>query len=144
MEDIAPKLRKAVLKRFHQYLEMDPQARAYRKKLENGKLNRHECGLYVDRIAKCASKAVQHILTPDALPDGILYWNIAEAALTPLYEETFDYVIDIAVKQKEQETRKIGRQVRIERPEFPAERIKSYLNMVVNRSLKEKANETSQ
>lgn len=61
-----------------------------------------------------------------------------------MYEEAFDYVIDIAVKQKEQETRKAGRQLRIERPEFPAERIKSYLNMVVNRSLKENANETSQ
>lgn len=61
-----------------------------------------------------------------------------------MYEETFDYVIDIAVKQKEQETRKAGRKLRIERPEFPAERINSYLNMVVNRSLKEKENEKSQ
>ena len=87
---------------------------------------------------------MQHPIKPDVLPDGILYWNIAEAVLTPLYEETFDYVIDIAVKQKEQETRKAGRKLRIERPEFPAERINSYLNMVVNRSLKEKANEKSQ
>lgn len=107
------------------------------------KMNREDYPQYVNQVAQCASKAAYEAVTSKALPEGILYWNIAEAVLTPLFREVIGIVNDIAIKQVNSENETQGIQVQVKELKFPNERVKSYLNMVVNESLKEVDDETS-
>lgn len=97
-----------------------------------------DCALYTARVAKCASKAATQTITEAVLPDGTLYWNIAESVLTPLFEEAYAVVMAAAVEQKRVQDVKAGRHIAIKTPPFPKYRVKSYLDLVVSRSMKER------
>lgn len=138
MKDITPELSEQLLRRFRQLLATDPTIRSYRKKLKAGKMVERDCALYTARVAKCASKAATQTITEATLPDGTLYWNIAESVLTPLFEEAYAVVMAAAVEQKRVQDEKAGRHIAIKTPPFPKYRVKSYLDLVVSRSMKER------
>ncbi len=76
MEDVAPGLLKAILADFLALLgEAAPAPGSY-----------EAAGAYAQRVGAALAAAFQKNLSGDALPDGRMYWNIADRVVRPLLE----------------------------------------------------------
>ena len=141
MKDVAPELLEKLNKTFGQKVVIDPQIRSYKKKLEAGKLTERDCALYIRKMVSIAGSSVTDVMKPKNLPDEKLYWNIAEAVLVPFLKSMINQMNDIAVKTMKESDRKKNINIKVKTIRYPEGQIQSYLNMVVNNSLRAEGEE---
>ncbi len=135
MKDVTPGLLKELNKTFRQALAVDPQIRAYKKKLEADKLGEKDAALYIRKMVAIAATSVTKVLRPENLPDGKLYWNIAEGVLIPFLKGVIEQMSGIAVNAREATDRKQNIHIKVAGIRYPEGQIRSYLNMIVRNSL---------
>lgn len=140
MKDVAPELLKKLNKTFSQKVAIDPQIRAYKKKLEAGKLTERDCALYIRKVVSIASASVTDVMKPKNLPDGKLYWNIAEAVIVPFLKGVIVQMNNIAVSTMKDSDKKQNINIKIQKLRYPDGQIRSYLNMIVRNSLDSEGN----
>lgn len=92
MKDIAPELLVQLKTRFSERVELNPKIRALYKKIRDGSATYADAGDYAYLVGDALSKAFSEILTPDAIPDGKMYFNIADRVIRPLLEHDHDIV----------------------------------------------------
>lgn len=135
MKDVTPGLLEELNKTFLQRLAVDPQIRAYKKKLEAEKLVEKDAAIYIRKVVTIASVSVTKVLLPGNLPDGKLYWNIAEGVLEPFLKDVVSRMNDIAVNAMKAADGKQNINIKIQGIRYPEGQIRSYLNMIVRNSL---------
>lgn len=140
MKDVAPELLKKLNKTFSQKVAIDPQIRSYKKKLEAGKLTERDCALYIRKVVSIASASVTDVMKPKNLPDGKLYWNIAEAVIVPFLKGVIVQMNNIAVSMMKDSDKKQNINIKIQKLRYPDGQIRSYLNMIVRNSLDSEGN----
>lgn len=140
MKDVAPELLEKLNKTFSQKVAIDPQIRSYKKKLEAGKLTERDCALYIRKVVSIASASVTDVMKPKNLPDGKLYWNIAEAVIVPFLKGVIVQMNNIAVSTMKDSDRKQNINIKIQKLRYPDGQIRSYLNMIVRNSLDSEGN----
>ena len=140
MKDVAPELLEKLNKTFGQKVVIDPQIRSYKKKLEAGKLTERDCALYIRKVVSIASVSVTDVMKPKNLPDGKLYWNIAEAVIVPFLKGVIVQMNNIAVSTMKDSDKKQNINIKIQKLRYPDGQIRSYLNMIVRNSLDSEGN----
>ena len=86
MEDIAPELLEQIRALFLKLLGDDkPSADTYAA-----------AGDYAERVGDALAATFQKHLSGDVLPDGKMYWNIADRVVRPLLEEDWQLCADVA------------------------------------------------
>lgn len=140
MKDVAPELLEKLNKTFGQKVAIDPQIRSYKKKLEAGKLTERDCALYIRKVVSIASASVTDVMKPKNLPDGKLYWNIAEAVIVPFLKGVIVQMNNIAVSTMKDSDKKQNINIKIQKIRYPDGQIRSYLNMIVRNSLDSEGN----
>ena len=140
MKDVAPELLEKLNKTFGQKVAIDPQIRSYKKKLEAGKLTERDCALYIRKVVSIASASVTDVMKPKNLPDGKLYWNIAEAVIVPFLKGVIVQMNNIAVSTMKDSDKKQSINIKIQKLRYPDGQIRSYLNMIVRNSLDPEGN----
>lgn len=140
MKDVAPELLEKLNKTFGQKVAIDPQIRSYKKKLEAGKLTERDCALYIRKVVSIASASVTDVMMPKNLPDGKLYWNIAEAVIVPFLKGVIVQMNNIAVSTMKDSDKKQNINIKIQKLRYPDGQIRSYLNMIVRNSLDSEGN----
>lgn len=140
MKDVAPELLEKLNKTFGQKVAIDPQIRSYKKKLEAGKLTERDCALYIRKVVSIASASVTDVMKPKNLPDGKLYWNIAEAVIVPFLKGVIVQMNNIAVSMMKDSDKKQNINIKIQKLRYPDGQIRSYLNMIVRNSLDSEGN----
>ena len=140
MKDVAPELLEKLNKTFDQKVAIDPQIRSYKKKLEVGKLTERDCALYIRKVVSIASASVTDVMKPKNLPDGKLYWNIAEAVIVPFLKGVIVQMNNIAVSTMKDSDKKQNINIKIQKLRYPDGQIRSYLNMIVRNSLDSEGN----
>lgn len=140
MKDVAPELLEKLNKTFDQKVAIDPQIRSYKKKLEAGKLTERDCALYIRKVVSIASASVTDVMKPKNLPDGKLYWNIAEAVIVPFLKGVIVQMNNIAVSMMKDSDKKQNINIKIQKLRYPDGQIRSYLNMIVRNSLDSEGN----
>ena len=140
MKDVAPELLEKLNKTFGQKVAIDPQIRSYKKKLEAGKLTERDCALYIRKVVSIASASVTDVMKPKNLPDGKLYWNIAEAVIVPFLKSVIVQMNNIAVSTMKDSDKKQNINIKIQKLRYPDGQIRSYLNMIVRNSLDSEGN----
>lgn len=140
MKDVAPELLEKLNKTFGQKVAIDPQIRSYKKKLEAGKLTERDCALYIRKVVSIASASVTDVMKPKNLPDGKLYWNIAEAVIVPFLKGVIVQMNNIAVSTMKDSDKKQNINIKIQKLRYPDGQIRSYLNMIVRNSLDPEGN----
>lgn len=96
MEDIAPHLLELLRSRFSEMIAVNPKIRALLKKINAGDANYADAEDYAYLIGKALSEVLLANLSSDILPDGRMYYNIAERILRPLLEENHAIVAQAA------------------------------------------------
>lgn len=97
MEDIAPALLETLRQRFLQHLQADAHAAELLEAILAGKAGYEEAGDYAEAVGQALAGAFSTITGAD-LPDGKMYWNIADRVVRPLLEEDHTMVSDAAVQ----------------------------------------------
>lgn len=97
MEDIAPHLLELLRKRFNEKIAVNPKIRALMQKIKNGEATYADAGDYAWLIGQALADVFRENLSPDILPDGRMYYNIADRILRPLLEADHAIVSEAAV-----------------------------------------------
>lgn len=126
--DIVPDLYKKIQSKFEQNIAGNRLIRSFRSR---DKHTAKEVSLYAAEIGRCASDALSSCLTPETLPNGKLYWNIAQRTIIPLLEEAYEMVMDAAEVMQRQQDEKIGIRITPIRPAFPMERTKGLIEKLM-------------
>ena len=83
MEDVAPALYKRIQRLYNSAVNSDEKIAALLKKEKRTFFDAED---YAALKGKHAAKAMSTILKPEALPDGKMYFNIAQRTVRPMLE----------------------------------------------------------
>lgn len=89
MEDIAPALLEALQNAFLRNLAEDQKGAALLETIRSGNGTYATAGDYAEQIGAALAKAFREHLGSDVLPDGKMYWNIADRVVRPLLEDAY-------------------------------------------------------
>lgn len=99
MEDIAPELLARIEQEFEEQFKSDSLLADLAAKLEAGTATHAEAYEYAGRVGEILTDAYQHNIVSSSLPDGKLWYNIANRVITPTIENNYDiiskYVTDV-------------------------------------------------
>ena len=85
---------------------------------------------YADLVGGALAEAFRLHLSADTLPDGRMYWNIADRVLRPLLEEDHALVADAAAAVQQQLNEAAGLRLLAQRVPVDEDRIDGILNKV--------------
>lgn len=94
MDDIAPELLDRLRRIFLENLSDDARASELPDLLKAGKAGYEEAGEYAEAVGRALADAFSTMTGKD-LPDGKMYWNIADRVIRPLLEEDHAMVCDV-------------------------------------------------
>lgn len=129
--DIVPELYEAIERDFLMRVKTAPDIRAFNKKLSDEKATAEEVSQYAGRLGDCASAALISNLTEENLPDGRMYWNIADRTVRAIMKLVHTMVNDAAVSVQTVEDKKQGIGLKPIRADFPDERIDALINRML-------------
>lgn len=127
MEDIAPALLETLRQRFLQHLQADAGAAELLEAILAGKAGYAEAGDYAEAVGRALAGAFSTITGAD-LPDGRMYWNIADRVVRPLLEEDHSMVSDAAVQVQKALNRAAGLGLQPQTAPVDSEKINGILN----------------
>lgn len=90
MEDIAPELYRKINADFTAAVRNDGTIKTLVTKGNSKPLTQKELTTISTRLGKHASDAFKKTLTVEALPDGKMYWNIADRTIRPVMEQIYN------------------------------------------------------
>ena len=96
MEDIAPQLLETLRSQFSSKVAANPKIRALEKKIAAGSATYEDAEDYSYLIGQTLADVFMDNLSSASLPDGRMYFNIAERVLRPLLEDDYDIVLKAA------------------------------------------------
>lgn len=96
MEDIAPELLEQLRKRFSEKISINPKIRELHKRIQEGNATYVDAEEYAYLAGQALSQTFGEILSSAVLPDGRMYYNIADRVLRPLLEEDHALISDAA------------------------------------------------
>lgn len=96
MDDIAPQILEQLKTRFSEKISLNPKIRAMAKKINAGDATYTDAENYAYLIGEALSQTFGELLSSAVLPDGRMYFNIADRVIRPLLEEDHKIVADAA------------------------------------------------
>ena len=123
MEDVAPALLSDVSTSFHNRMELDRRVLMVNRRIRDGTATMIDAHTYAERAGVNLSNALLQYMTEDNLPNGILYFNIAEKVVTPTLAENYELVNVTAADIQRIADRKARIGLQAVKADFPEERI---------------------
>ena len=130
-EDIAPALLSKVQKAFNKGLKSRgiESTKAVKELAAQRKVRIHD---YASKVGDALSEAYGKVITVDALPDGTLYYNIAEKVVKPTIEEAYTMVSDVADACQIAQNKGIGLGLKPIRPPIEVERLDGLIDAMTS------------
>lgn len=132
MEDIAPELLEKLRKRFADNLAGNKDAAALLAALKQGGVDYTHAERYAYEVGAALADAFGAELSSAVLPDGRLYWNIAQSVVSPLLHEDHDLVSAYAATVQAALNEAAGLGLKAQVAPFDADRADGLLNMLAN------------
>ena len=78
MTDAVPELWEQISRDFNRSASTDVWIRSFLRRVKDGTATSEEASVYAGRLGTHAGSALARALKKESLPDGKLYWNIAD------------------------------------------------------------------
>lgn len=128
--DIVPELLDDIQRDFNKEFNNSKKLQEIRQMIDGGVATYEQANEYAIEVGDILARAYQKNITVDALPDGKMYYNIAERILNPTLENNHYLITRTSAEIQETLNRSIGIGIRgIEAP-LNQERINSIINRV--------------
>ena len=108
MEDIAPQLLESIRREFSERIAVNPKIRALYKRIQEGNATYADAEDYAYLVGQVLSQAFGNHLSSAVLPDGRMYYNIADRVLRPLLEEDHGIISNAAAMVQTALNKKAG------------------------------------
>ena len=133
--DIVPALNAKIEASFDGYVMRDRQLSQISNRIRDGTASLKDAHAYAERLGEDLSRALVNTLTPEALPNETLYYNIAQRTIIPGLQNNYNLVNDAAeIIQKGLDAKnKIG--LGVVRAEFPLERINGLIDKITQNTV---------
>ncbi|MCD7906160.1 MAG: hypothetical protein LUH04_00370 [Clostridium sp.] len=131
-EDIAPALLEQLKAVFLENLENDKTAAKLLAEIEAGTANYAIAGDYAEQVGTALADAFYNCLTLDALPNGQMYWNIADRVVRPLLEQDYELVSTTAAQVQTALNEAAGIGIKAQKAALNEDRIEGILNVISN------------
>lgn len=130
MDDIAPELLEKMQRAFKDNLDSNSKIRELYKLVQGGKATYVDAEDFAYEVGSMLAKVFGENLSSAILPDGKMYYNIAERILRPLLEEDHALIADVVARVQGELNRKAG--IGIKAQSIPAndDRIDGIINKV--------------
>ena len=135
MKDISPELLRDIQDTYSKLLEENTVIAGIKKKIESKTINYNDAFEYACQSGEVYAAAFKKVLNSDVLPDGKMYWNIAQSVVKPTLEDMYDKVADVAqITQKQlNEAANIG--IKALRVTNKEDRIEGLLNRLASEEM---------
>lgn len=130
MEDIAPKLLEAIQKEFKSNLKKSSKTAAFMKKLQEGTATYTDAGDYAEEVGAALAAAFQKNITSEVLPDGKMYFNIADRVIREMLTEDYKLVSKAAARVQRVLNRAAGIGIKPQKAPINEDRIDGFVNKV--------------
>lgn len=127
MEDIAPALLEQLQALFSENLSSNSKATDLWAKIQAGSAGYAEAGDYAEEVGRALAGAFS-TLTADQLPDGRMYWNIADRVVRSLLETDHHMVTDAAVQVQQSLNSAAGLGLKPQAAPLNTDRVEGLLN----------------
>ena len=133
--DIVPELNEKIEASFKGYVMRDRQLSQISNRIRDGTADFRDAHSYAERLGEDLSRALVNNLTPETLPNGTLYYNIAQRTVIPGLQNNYNLVNDAAeaIQKALDLKNKIG--LGAVRADFPLERINGLIDKMTQEPL---------
>lgn len=131
MEDVTPKLLEQIQSDFDENYNKSEIIAGLYQKVRDGTATYLEANDYAIEVGKILSNAYQHNLSSAVLPDGHMYYNIANRIITPTLENNHTLISTVATMVQSELNAKIGFGIKAITPDVNSDRIKGIIEKLV-------------
>ena len=130
MEDVTPKLLEKIQKEFQTSFEKNERISELYKKIEKKTASYKEANDFAVETGEILADAYRNNLSSEVLPDGKMYYNIAQRILDPTMQNNYNLISDVTeqVQQSLNEAANIG--IKPVRPKLNRDRIDGIIDRV--------------
>ena len=130
MADIAPELLKKIQADFQSEFDKSKMISGLYAKVRDGTATYQEANDFAIEVGEILAGAYKNNLSADVLPDGKMYYNIAQRIINPTMENNYNLITDVTnqVQQSLNEAANIG--IKPITPELNHDRIDGIINRV--------------
>ena len=128
MADIGAELLEKIRAEFQKTCKADKYIQSVLKKIEGGTAKMEEVALLSKQLGLRASQAIGTYVNAGALPDGKMYYNIADTILTGILKDNYDIINSAVAACQKALDNQAGINIRPQQAEFPTERVQAVAN----------------
>lgn len=128
MADIGAELLKKIRAEFQSRCRADKYIQSVLKKIDGGTAEMEEVALLSKRLGLRASQAIGAYVNASALPDGKMYYNIADTILTGVLKDNYDVINSAAAECQKALDSQAGINITPQQAAFPTERVQAVVN----------------
>lgn len=126
--DVVPALQEEIKRTFQNGVMRDRRAMQVAKRIRDGTATFSDAHTYAESLGENLSDALVRTLTPDNLPNGTLYYNIAQRTVIPALKDNYKMVNEISNSIQEIADSKAGIGLKTVTADFPEMRINGLID----------------
>ena len=138
MEDIGKELYEKIAAEFERTTGSDSVISGILKRISKGTAQPTDIALYAQRLGLRLRKAIESHVSADVLPNGQMYYNIAEKILRPSLSTNYELFNAVAQQIQTAVDQKQGIRIKAQRAEFPEDRIDTVISAAAEPGIPEK------
>lgn len=128
VKDVVPELQDQIGTLFRSSILRDRTLQRVGKRIETGRADLSDAHAFAERLGFNLSDALVGTLTQENLPNGTLYYNIAERTVIPALENNYELVNEAATTIQKTIDQQVGIGLGSVRADFPLERIQNLID----------------
>lgn len=131
-EDIAPALHDKIERDFIKAVNADAEIERIRNRIAKKRATHRDTQLFAIRIGDHAADALTKNIREDILPDGRLYFNIANRTVRPQLETNYELIADTAVEIQQQLNDAAGIRLKAQKAPISENRLQGLIDKMVS------------
>lgn len=128
MADIGAELLEKIRAEFQKSCKADKYIQSVLKKIDGGTAKMEEVAMLSKQLGFRASQAIGAHVNVAALPDGKMYYNIADTILTGVLKDNYDVINSAAAECQKALDSQTGINITPQQAAFPTERVQAVVN----------------
>lgn len=140
MADVAPEMLEQIQSIFNNKVNRNRKiAQIYRKIEEGAPLTYDDANTFAQEVGDILASAFKRVFSPASLPDGKMYYNIADRVVRPMLNGNYDLIAEVAEQTQWSLNRAAGINLGVKRPKVNADRVQGLVDKVSSYDTYEKA-----
>lgn len=130
MTDIAPGLFEKIKNDFNTRFSKSQKIKELYLRINNGVATYKEAQKFAAESGRILSESIQGNLSSSILPDGRLYYNIADRILRPMLENNYELISDVSVRVQTILNKKNNIGIKAIKPEMNEDKVQGIIDIV--------------